>query len=88
MTRNFYGHAPLKRLLHPPYSPDISLLDLYRFGKVKVALIGQQIPDEIGLLDAVTEILDGISGDELRTVFHNWIQRVQSVIDADGGSVS
>jgi hypothetical protein len=51
-------------------------------------LIGQQIPDEIGLIDAVIEILDGISSDELQAVFRNWIERVQSVIDADMSYVS
>jgi hypothetical protein len=46
----------LKRPVHPPYSPDISPSNFYLFGKVKGALIAQAIPDEIDLLDAVTEI--------------------------------
>jgi hypothetical protein len=88
MTQNLWEHAPLKRLPNPPYSPDTSPSDFYRFGKVKGALIGQQIPDEIGLRDAVIEILNSISCDELQAVFRNWIERVQSGIDADGGHVS
>jgi hypothetical protein len=88
MTQNFCEHNPLKRLVHPPYSPDISPSDFYLFGKVKEALIGQEIPDEVGLLDAVTEILGGISGAELQAVFQDWIERVQKVIEADGGYAS
>jgi histone-lysine N-methyltransferase SETMAR len=69
MTRNLFEHNPLKRLLHPPSSPDISPSDFYLFKKVKGVLIGQAIPDEISLLDAVTEIVNRISTDELQRVF-------------------
>jgi hypothetical protein len=87
MTENFHEHNPLKILVHSPYSPDISPSDFYRFGKVKRAMIEQEIPDEIEPLGAVTEILNGISSAELHVVFHSWIKRVQNVIDADGGHV-
>jgi hypothetical protein len=88
VTQNFFEHNPLKRLSQPPYSPDISPLDFELFGEVKNALIGQEIPDKIALLEAVTEILGGISGYELQTVFRNWIEPDQGVIDADGGYLS
>jgi histone-lysine N-methyltransferase SETMAR len=85
MTRSLFEPNLLKRLSHPPYSPDISPSDFYPFGKVKGALIGQEIPDEIRLLGAVTEILNGISRDELQCVFRSWIERVENVITAEGG---
>jgi hypothetical protein len=88
MTQNFCEHALFKRLPQPLYAPHISPSGFYLFGKVKGGLIGQQIPDEIGLRDAVIEIVDGITSDELRAVCRNWIEHVQSVIDADGGYVS
>jgi histone-lysine N-methyltransferase SETMAR len=88
MTRNFLEHNPLKKLPHPPYSPDISSWDFCLFGKVKGALIGQDIPDEISLLDAVTEILNRISTDELQRVFRSWIERVENVITAEGSYAS
>jgi hypothetical protein len=71
MTQNLFGYNPLKRLPHPLYSPDISLLDFYLFGKVRSALIGREIPDEIDLLEAVTDILNGISDAELQRVFRS-----------------
>jgi hypothetical protein len=64
-TQNFFRHNPLKRLLHPPYSFDVYGSDFYLFRKIKIALIKREIPDEINLLDAVTEILNGISDAEL-----------------------
>jgi transposase len=88
MTRNFFEHNPLKKLPHPPYSPDISPSDFYLFGKVKRALVGQEIPDEVSLLHAVAEILNGISTDELQRVFRSWIERVQNVITTERGYAS
>jgi hypothetical protein len=65
VTQNLFGHKLLKRLPHPPYSHDISLSDFHLLGKVKRALIGREIPDEIDLLAAVTEILNSISDSEI-----------------------
>jgi hypothetical protein len=77
-------NSPLKKLLHPPYSLDISPSHFYLFGKVESALIGRPIPDEIGLLDAVAEILHGISNVELQRVFRSWINPVERVTEAGG----
>jgi hypothetical protein len=54
---------------------------------VKSALIRREIPDEIGLLKAVTEILIGISDAELRRVFQNWTEHVERVIEAGRDSL-
>jgi hypothetical protein len=66
MTQHFFGHNPPKRLPHIPYSPEISPSDFFLFGKVKSVLIGREIPDEIDLLEAVAEFLNGISGAQLQ----------------------
>jgi hypothetical protein len=63
-------------------------LNFYLFGKVTGALIGQEMPDEISLLDAVAEILNEISTDELQRVFRNWIERIENVITAEWGHTS
>jgi hypothetical protein len=72
-TQNFFGHNPLKRILHPAYFPDISPSDFYLFGKVKRALIRQEIPDEADLPEVVAEILNGISDAELQHIFRSSI---------------
>jgi hypothetical protein len=84
MTQDFFGHNPMKKLQHPPYSPDISPSDFYLFGKVKSALIRWEIPDEIDLLEATTDILNGISGAELHRAFPCWIAPVQNGIHPGG----
>jgi hypothetical protein len=45
-------------------------------------MIGREIPDEIDLLQATAEILNGISYAELQRVFRSWVERVGRVIDA------
>jgi hypothetical protein len=57
---------------------------LYQFGKVKSALIGREIPDEINLFEMATEIFNGISDAESQRVFRNRIERAERVIDARG----
>jgi hypothetical protein len=54
------------------------------FGKVQSALIGQEIPDEIDLLETAGEIWNGISAAELPHVFRSRIQRVRRVTGAGG----
>jgi hypothetical protein len=88
MTWNFSEHNPLKRLPHPSCSPDISPSNYCLFGKEKGALIEQEIPHEINLLDAVAEILSGISTDELQRVFRSGIERVENAITAEGSYTS
>jgi histone-lysine N-methyltransferase SETMAR len=85
MMRTIFEHDQLKRLPHPPYSPDISPSDFYLFGKVTGTLIRQEIPDETSLLDAVTEILNEISTDELQPIFRSWIEPVENIITAERG---
>jgi hypothetical protein len=80
VTQNIFEHSPLKKLPQPPYSSNISPSDFYLFGKAKNSLIGQEIPDEIGLLEIVMDILDRVSGDELQAVFRSWIGCVQGEI--------
>jgi hypothetical protein len=45
--------------------------DFYLFGKVKSALIEREIPDEIDLLEAASEILNGNSDAELQRVLRS-----------------
>jgi hypothetical protein len=51
------------------------------FGKVKSALIEQEISNEMYLLKAVIEILNAISDAGVQCVFGNGIARVERVID-------
>jgi hypothetical protein len=69
MTQDFFRYNPLKRLLYPSYYPDISPSDFSLFGKLRSALIGWEIRDEINLFEVITEILNGVSDTKLQRVF-------------------
>jgi hypothetical protein len=85
MTRSLSEQNPLKSLPRPPHSPDISPSAFYLSGKVNEAPIGQNIPEEICFLNAVIELLNGISTGEFQRVFHSWIEHVEGVITAEVG---
>jgi hypothetical protein len=76
MTQNFYWYDLLNRPPYPPYFPDLSSSDFYLLRKVKDVLIRREISDEIDLLEAPTEILNGISSAELHRGLRSWIHRV------------
>jgi hypothetical protein len=82
MTQDSFERNPLKRRPHPPYFPDVSPSDFYVFGKATSALVGQSIPDEVGLFEAVAEVLNGLSGAESQNAFRSWIERIEQVSDA------
>jgi hypothetical protein len=88
VAQNFVEDDPLQKLRPSPHSSDIARSDFNRFGKVNNALIGQEISDEIDLLEVVSKNLSGISHDELQAVFRSWVERVQPVIHANADSLS
>jgi hypothetical protein len=47
-------------------------------------LIGRAVADEIGVLEAVSEIFFGISDAGLQRVFRSWMECFERVIDAGG----
>jgi hypothetical protein len=58
------------------------------FGESKWSSDQQEIPDEISLLDAASEMLHGISTDELQRIFRSCIERLGNVTSAEGGYAS
>jgi len=74
----------MKRTPQPPYSPDIAPSDFFLFGWLKEQLTHHQIADEDGLFEAVDEILGTLSVETIRSVFHEWIRRLERVIEAEG----
>jgi hypothetical protein len=64
------------------FSADLSV-GFLAIRKMQSAVIEQQIPDEIGLLEIVTQIVNGMSDEELQAVFRSSIECVQNIIDAN-----
>jgi hypothetical protein len=81
-------HNGLRKLAHPPYSPDRAPSDFSFCCTVKNKLIGKSIQDEHELLLEVSEVVSAIPTTELRDVFRNWIRRLEHVIDVHAESLS
>jgi hypothetical protein len=77
----------MRRAPQPPFSPDLAPSDFYRFGKLKTTLMGSVFENEQELLDGVTRILDGITRDELESVFEEWVARLDVCIHRGGDHV-
>lgn len=79
-----YDSLSMRRLPHPPYSPDIAPSDFYLFGVIKAKLKGMSFDQPEELYDAIIEILSEISTDELLKVFLHWIERLNWIIENGG----
>jgi histone-lysine N-methyltransferase SETMAR len=86
-TASFLSSHRMKRAPHPPFSPDLAPSDFYLFGKVKTALNGAEFEDEQELLDGVMGILNGITRDELESVFEEWLARLDECVQRGGDYV-
>jgi hypothetical protein len=56
--------------------------DFHLYGKVKSALIGREIPDEIHLFEVVNENLNGSPDAESQSIFQSCIEHIERVIEA------
>jgi histone-lysine N-methyltransferase SETMAR len=77
MTQNFFTCNGLRKLDHPPYSPDIASSDFSLFVKVKKDLIGRSIQDEEDIFHEAMENVNAISTTESQKVFRNWMRRLE-----------
>jgi hypothetical protein len=50
-------------------------------------LNGAEFEDERQLLDAVIGVLNDITGDELESVFEEWVARLDACVQGGGGYV-
>jgi histone-lysine N-methyltransferase SETMAR len=78
------GSLGLKKLEHPPYSPDLAPCDFFLFGHVKGRLNGCSFatPDEI--FAAVQEVINEIPPDVFARVFEEWLARLRTCRDSGG----
>jgi histone-lysine N-methyltransferase SETMAR len=77
-------HLGVKKLPHPPYSPDIAPSDFYLFGRIKGMLVGKSFESREDLLSEVVKITKMIPRDELCRVFEEWKRRLVVVIESGG----
>jgi hypothetical protein len=74
----------IRRLPHPPYSPDLASCDFWLFGYLKQSLEGRFFDDDLAVEVAVSEILMSIEPDVFVRVLAEWKRRLQQCIDQEG----
>ena len=74
----------IKRMPHTAYSPDIAPCDFWLFGIVKEKIKGLSFRNEDELIQKISEILNGISSDEISDVYAEWCYRLEWVIKNGG----
>jgi histone-lysine N-methyltransferase SETMAR len=84
VTLDFMERSAMKRVLHPPYSPDLTPPDFYLFGNIKQFLRGYEFADRETLLHAIDDILSGIEKVILEDVFLSWMERLCQCSSAAG----
>ena len=72
---------------HPPYSPDLAILDFWVFPKLKSDLSGINFHRIQDLSKAVRSQLEAYGEKWFREGFENWKIRLQKCIDIGGGYV-
>jgi histone-lysine N-methyltransferase SETMAR len=77
----------LKRLLHPPFSHDITPSDFFLFGWLKSELSSRLVSEIIWLFEIINEILSTLTPDTIAKVFKNWIERLTQIININGDYV-
>jgi hypothetical protein len=66
----------MRRVPHPPYSPDLASSDFCLFDYIKQLLLGCEFTDRDSLLQGVKDILGAIEKATLEGVFCNWMERL------------
>jgi hypothetical protein len=72
------------RLPDLPYSPDITVSDIYRFGILNEKLKKCTMRTFYELKREMNSILRSILETELISIFQTWLRRIQQVIDSGG----
>jgi hypothetical protein len=82
------GCFPIQRKLQPPYSLDIAPCGFFLFGWLKTQLEQKEYNEKDELYEVVDEISTGLSIEMVETVFVDWMNRLQRLIDGNGDYVS
>jgi histone-lysine N-methyltransferase SETMAR len=84
-TSRAIGRMKIERLVHPPYSPDLSPCDFCFFERAKTTLQNSRFADADAVIEALTNLFDSVTFEGLQSVFRNWIERLEWVIRYGGG---
>jgi histone-lysine N-methyltransferase SETMAR len=83
-VRDRMAAAELERIEHPPYGPDLAPCDFFLFGYVMGKLMGKQYETPEDLVSEVTNIIEGIRPQVLKSVFESWKGRLLDCWNSSG----
>jgi hypothetical protein len=64
----------IERVVHPPYSPDPSSCNFWFFERAKAALRDRRCANADAMVEALMNLWDSITFEELQSVFQNWLR--------------
>jgi histone-lysine N-methyltransferase SETMAR len=71
----------ISRMPHPPDSPDISPCDFWLFEMLKQILRDREFSPSDEIEDAVEQVWNDLTFDDIQSVFRNWIRRLAWVAE-------
>jgi histone-lysine N-methyltransferase SETMAR len=74
----------LVRVVHPPYSRDLSPCDFWLFGMLKQKIQDRVFDTTEEIVMAIRKVWNEVTFEDLQSVFFDWIQRVEYVIEHEG----
>ena len=86
-VRDHLRHSGLIILSHPPYSPDLSICDFGLFGTMKNSFIGREFDTEEELTEAIKDFLSSKSEDFYKSLFFEWIRRLEACVTNGGNYI-
>jgi hypothetical protein len=78
-----FDNRKLQRVAHSSYSPDLSPCDFWRFGTLKQKIKDREFSGIEEIMNAVQAIWREVTLERLQSVFFNWIERLEYVIEHD-----
>jgi hypothetical protein len=84
MVTEELGRLKLDRVPHLPYSPDLSPCDFWLFGILKDKIKDRLFRTIEEIITAVHRVWSEMTLDDLQSVFFNWMERLEYVIDHEG----
>jgi len=87
LVDDFLAENGLERLVHPPYSPDLSPSDFFLFGYLKMKLEGKNFSSDEELFLEAKRILFDIPKQMLIDVYSEWEMRLERCIEISGNFV-
>jgi hypothetical protein len=78
-----FDNRKLQRVAHPPYLPDPSPCDFWPFGTLKQKMKDREFSGVEDIVNAVQEIWREVTLERLQSVFFNWTERLEYVIEHD-----